>query len=377
MVAEKNNYPKENGNISERRLQAILDNTVDGIITIDSKGTIETFNKACEDIFGYGADEVIGQNVKMLMPEPYHGEHDGYLKNYLNTGKEKIIGIGREVRGKRKDGSIFALDLAVSEVSVGKVRGFTGIIRDITERKNAELQQQKFIEKISESNEDLERFAYICSHDLQEPLRMVRSYTQKIEVYFQDKELDEKAQKYMHYIIDGASRAQSLINDILSYSRMDFEHKQEEVDLNTALEFAKGNLKALLEERHVTVKSAHLPKIFGNRVLITQLFQNLINNSVKYCENDPKITISADEQDGQWKIGVKDNGIGIAPEYCYKVFVIFERLHKKSEYSGTGIGLAICKKIVERHGGKIWVDSDVGQGATFFFTFPKSEQEKG
>lgn len=356
---------------SEARYSAILESTVDGIITIDEQGKIETFNKACENIFGYTAQEVIGKNVRTLMPPPYHDEHDGYLQNYRDTNHRKIIGIGREVEGRKKDGSTFPLDLAVSEVKVGSKRSFTGIIRDITERKKAESRQQQFIEKIAESNEDLERFAYVCSHDLQEPLRMVRSYTQKMEMYFRDKPMDEKVTKYLHYIVDGAARAQNLISDILSYSRMDFEHKQEVIDLNEILSFAKGNVMTLIEEKGVSIKSGNLPKVTGNRVLMIQLFQNLISNAIKYCKATPEVIISSQQSGHYWQIAIEDNGIGISSEYYTKVFAIFERLHKKSEYSGTGIGLAICKKIVERHGGKIWVESEEGKGSTFFFTLPQ------
>ncbi len=357
------------------RYGAIVENTVDGIVNIDERGNIETFNRACENIFGYTAAEVLGQNVKILMPEPYYSEHDTYLKNYSDTGHRKIIGIGREVQGKRKDGTIFPIDLAISEVKLGKKPNFTGIIRDITDRKKAEAIQQKLITKMAESNEDLEHFAYICSHDLQEPLRMVRSYTQKMEMYFADKNLEARPQKYMKYIVEGAFHAQNLINEILSYSRMDFESKQETVDLQKIIGIANHNIRTLIEDKGASISLLTLPKITGNRVLMIQLFQNLISNAIKYCKQKPQITIRSKDAGEYWQISVQDNGIGIAPEYYNKVFLIFERLHSRFEYGGTGLGLAICKKIVERHGGKIWVNSEVGSGSTFFLTLPKSKNE--
>lgn len=361
---------------SRNMLNNIIDNAVDGIITINEYGVVSSYNKACEKIFGYKEGEVIGNNINMLMPSPYRQEHDSYLKNYRQTGKKKIIGIGREVAGKRKDGSVFPVDLSVSEISLSGKRFFSGIVRDITERKEAEQERERLIEQLTDSNEDLQRFAYVCSHDLQEPLRMIRSFSEKFESHFSHiVEKDEKGKKYMGFILDGAKRAQNLIYGILSYSRIDKEtQKTETIDMNEQLEAVKDNLFTNLEEIGGKITSEDLPEIKGNRTQIYQLLQNLINNGLKYQNQGvkPHIHLGYEDLGSHWEFHVKDNGIGIAEKHLKRIFEVFKRLHNKDEYQGTGIGLSICKKIVERHGGKIAVESEPGEGSTFRFTISKS-----
>ena len=364
---------------SEEQHRAVVDNAVDGLLTINEQGLIERFNHAAENIFGYSAQEVIGMNIKMLMPEPYHGEHDGYLTNYRNTGKKKIIGIGRNVEGKRKDGSIFPIDLSVSEISYANTRKFSGIVRDITERKLAEEEREKLINKLMDSNEELERFAFVCSHDLQEPLRMIRSFSEKLQDHISDQLADdEKGKKYFRFVVEGAIRSQALIRDILAYSSINSDtQKLEAVNLESIITTINDSLIASLGQNKVNITYSSLPILHGNKTQIFQLFQNLINNGIKYQNigTIPRVDISIESLDEHWKFIIKDNGIGMEERHFKKIFEVFQRLHGKGKFAGTGVGLSICKKVVERHGGTIWVDSIKGEGSSFYFTLLKNNKD--
>jgi PAS domain S-box-containing protein len=256
-----------------------------------------------------------------------------------------------------------------------------GAMQDLTERKSHEIMLQNLnnsLEKrageLAESNTELERFAYVASHDLQEPLRMVSSFLQLLEKRYKDK-LDNKAHEYINYAVDGAERMKRLILDLLEYSRVNSSKAEvEEVDLNEIIKDLMVTYKNLLHETNGTIKVETMPVINGYRTQILQLFQNLVGNACKYRKSDtpPVIDISYGEEKSFYKFAVADNGIGIDPRFFHKIFIIFQRLHNRDEYSGTGIGLAICKKIVEKHGGKIWVTSKQDEGSTFHFTLPKS-----
>jgi PAS domain S-box-containing protein len=357
---------------SEGLLRAIVETAVDGIITIDENGLIRSFNLAATRLFGYMPDEVIGRNVNILMPEPYHEEHDGYLRNYLGTGIKKIIGIGREVVGRRKDGTQFPVDLAVSETILGARRIFIGVVRDITERKRVNSDLARQAEELARSNVELERFAYVASHDLQEPMRTVSSFATLLERRCGD-QLNGEAAEYLKYITDGVVRMQTLIQDLLAYSRVSSQGAAfAPADCNEIVEKVRGNLKALIDVKHAQVVSDHLPLVIADATQLGQLFQNLLGNALKFHGlRFPRIRIGVQEESAFWHFSVSDNGIGIAAEYFDRIFIIFQRLHTIEEYGGTGIGLAICKKIVERHGGRIWVESVVGEGSTFHFTISK------
>lgn len=352
---------------SESHLQAIVDNTVDGLITINQNGIVETFNKSCENIFGYKAHEVIGQNVKMLMPDPFHSEHDGYLEKHVKTGENKIIGIGREVKGRRKNGEVFPLDLSVSQVEIKNSHVYSGIVRDITERKNAELQ-------ILRSNQELERFAFIASHDLQEPLRMISSFTTLLKDEYGDK-MNEEATEYMGFVIDASLRMQKLVTDLLEYSRIGSDATDfEEVDANEQLDIALMNLKGVIESGNITISRDTLPCISANATQFCRVLQNLIGNAVKYRDNNRsgEIHIGVTESNSDWVFAVSDNGIGIEGKHIDQIFTIFKRLHNKDEFSGTGIGLSECKRIVDLFGGSIWVESEKDSGSTFYFSIPRT-----
>jgi light-regulated signal transduction histidine kinase (bacteriophytochrome) len=242
---------------------------------------------------------------------------------------------------------------------------------DITDRKKAEETLKLKLEELARSNAELEQFAYVSSHDLQEPLRMISSYLQLLQRRYQGK-LDEKADKYIYFAVDGASRMQVLINDLLEFSRVTtMANEPEPTNCEFVLNQVLFDLELFIETNRATVSNDPLPEVMADYTQLAQVFQNLIVNGIKFNSQEvPKIHISAERKASEWVFSVKDNGIGINPQYSEKIFEVFKRLYRKEEYPGTGIGLAICKKIVERHGGHIWVESELDKGSTFYFTLP-------
>jgi|GEM_PF-2676116 len=247
---------------------------------------------------------------------------------------------------------------------------------DITSRKRAEQQLAATMDQLRVSNRDLEQFAYVASHDLQEPLRMIANYVQLIERRYKDK-LDQDARDFIHYAVDGAVRMQQLIDSLLEYSRLQSRKKPfNDVDLDGVLKQALHDMERLIVETGARITSDPLPAVRGDEVQLGQIFQNLVSNALKFKDTGrPEIHITAEEIPGYWKISVRDNGIGIEPEHQDKIFKIFKRLHSRADYPGTGIGLAVCKRIIERHGGEIGVESEAGKGSLFWFTLPKKEKD--
>jgi light-regulated signal transduction histidine kinase (bacteriophytochrome) len=243
--------------------------------------------------------------------------------------------------------------------------------RDITERKRAEEKLSQAMEELARSNAELEQFAYITSHDLQEPLRMVSSFVQLLAKRYKGK-LDQDADDFINYAVDGVKRMQSLITDLLAYSRVGSRGKEfKQVSSEVVFDHALSNLQMGIKQSGAVVTRDLLPVVTGDNSQLVQLFQNLIGNAIKFKRDGaPRIHVSAQQQGNEWVFSVRDSGIGIEPEYFGRIFLIFQRLHDRKQYPGTGIGLAICKKVVERHGGEIWVDSEPGTGSTFYFTMP-------
>nr|MBA3704593.1 PAS domain-containing sensor histidine kinase [Bacteroidota bacterium] len=248
------------------------------------------------------------------------------------------------------------------------------VIRDITFRKKAAEELKQKTEELIRSNKELEQFAYVASHDLQEPLRMITGYVQLLAERYKGK-LDEEANEFIDFALNGTERMRNLIYSLLEYSRINRIKPFEEIDVENVIDEILNNLHSLMVGNNVIVKiKEKLPSICGDSVLIGQLFQNLISNAIKFKGNEPpEIIISGKKVNNEYLFSVKDNGIGIQKEYAEKIFVIFQRLHTKEEYPGTGIGLAICKKIVERHGGRIWMESELGKGSTFYFTIKDTQ----
>jgi light-regulated signal transduction histidine kinase (bacteriophytochrome) len=281
------------------------------------------------------------------------------------------------------------VELALSEWRVAEGQFYTGIIRDITERKRAEETLRRQAAELERSNRDLAQFAYVASHDLQEPLRMVSSYVQLLAKRYQG-QLDQDADEFIGFAVEGASRMQRLISELLKYSRVGMRGKDfAPTSCETVVDQALANLQMVIQESGAVVSRDPLPTLLADELQLTQVFQNLISNAIKFRGVEPpRVHISAELRNSdfgfrnagpssqsatrnpQWLFSVRDNGIGIAPEHRDRIFGIFQRLYSQAEYPGTGIGLATCKKIVEQHDGRIWVESQPGQGATFYFTIP-------
>ena len=486
------------------KIKSILDNAIDGIITIDDTGHIQSFNPAAERLFGYQEKEIINQNINILMSDFYHEQHDiyTYLRKYKRTPLKNIIGFNREVVGLSKNGESFPLEFGITEVNSANKTFFTGFLRDISSRKRlenelksreqlfstfvnaapvmmwmldennkplmfnntwldftdhsleqeltyqwdgtqihsddqetvikiyndaigqrksfdheyrmqrfdgdyrwireigvpyqennryksfigiclditqmktAELTLLSHTQDLEHSNAELEQFAYVASHDLQEPLRMVSSYTQLLQRRYKDK-LDDDANEFIGFAVDGANRMQTLIQDLLAYSRVG-KNKQilKPLDINQVIQNVILGLKIVIEESNAQISyPKSLPQVMADHSQFQQLFQNLIFNAIKYRaeERECEITISCQEINKKWRFSIQDNGIGIEAEYFERIFVIFQRLHGKDKYTGTGIGLAVCKRIIEGHGGELWLESEFGSGSTFYFTLPVTD----
>jgi two-component system sensor kinase FixL len=493
-------------------LRAIMDTVIDGLITIDAQGTIRSFNRAAVKIFGYQPEEVLGQNVKMLMPEPYHSEHDGYLANYRRTGRAKIIGIGREVKARRKDGAIFPVDLGVAEMRAGDTRMYVGIIRDITEwkqqeankvflqtlidnlldglitidpdgvvlrvnsaaermfgypadeivgnnvnmlipetnparhdgdlekfcatgkpdsigvggrevtarrkngatfpmelgvsqmwtdgkrvftvllrdisaRKALEREKQQFIGDLARSNQELDDFAYIASHDLKEPLRGVANNAIFLREDYEGR-LDERGLKRLNRMVLLCQRMERLVDDLLYFSRLGRQKLAvQPANLNEIIKDIELLLEATLHEANAQiVVPRRLPTIVCDLPRITEVFRNLITNAVKYNKREHKLVEvgyadAADITPGASRetvFYIRDNGMGIPKEFHREIFRIFKRLNEEDDSQrGTGVGLTFVQKIIERHNGRIWLESEVGAGTTFYFTINAAQKEQG
>ncbi len=360
----------------EKMLEALFEHSPDAIIVVNQEGHISRVNRLAENLFGYTRDEFIHMTIETLIPERYSKNHVHHRSNYHANPSSRAMGTGLQLYARRKDGTEFPVDIMLSPVETSEGSVVTAVIRDITERKVAEEKLKITLEDLGRSNKELEQFAYVASHDLQEPLRMVSSFTQMLERRYKDK-LDADANDFIGFAVDGANRMQVLINDLLMYSRVGTRGNPfEPTDMNEILGQAIANLRVAIEESHTIITNDELPAVRVDAAQIAQLFQNLLSNGIKFgANNTPFVHVSFSESSDEWVFSVKDNGIGIAPAYYERIFVIFRRLQTKAEYPGTGIGLAICKKIVERHGGKIWVESELGKGSTFYFTIPKPKGE--
>jgi PAS domain S-box-containing protein len=356
---------------SQARTQAILDSAVDAVITIDERGVVESLNAAAERLFGYASTEVVGQSVEMLMPEHYAEQHVASLARYLRTGERHVIGVGREVEGRRKDGTVFPLYISVGEARLPEGRRFIGILRDVTARKAAEESLAKQTAELARSNAELEQFASVASHDLQEPLRAIAGFSRLLAQRYRGK-IDADADEFIGHVETGVVRMQELIRDLLEFSRVGRRHEPfTRVSSARALDQALENLHATMLEIAPVVERGELPEVQADGVQLTQLFQNLLANALKFRGKErPHVRVGAERSGRDWRFHVADNGIGLDPKFADRIFVIFQRLHTRERYPGTGIGLAICKKIVERHGGTIWVESRPDDGATFKFTLP-------
>jgi PAS domain S-box-containing protein len=367
----------------EGRYRGLLEAAPDAMVVVNQAGEIVLLNAQAENQFGYSRDELLGQKVTNIIPD---GFADRLIADALRSVEDALdqqIGPGIELSGLRKDGTEFPIEIMLSPLESAEGILITAAVRNITTRKDAEKHLARKLEELFQSNQDLEQFAAIASHDLQEPLRMVASYTQLIARRYKGK-LDSDADEFIAFAVDGAMRMQQLIQDLLAFSRVASRGAELlEISSEDALMRAIKNLGGAIQESGAVVSNDPLPRVLADESQLVQLFQNLVGNAIKYQKSGaPLVHISAVKNGNRkWIFSVKDNGLGIDPQYFERIFGMFQRLHKREEFSGTGIGLAICKKIVERHNGTISVESQPGQGSIFHFaldaTEVKAQQKSG
>jgi PAS domain S-box-containing protein len=365
--------------LSEREEQRakyrnLLEASRDAMVVVDPTGAIVQVNAQTEERFGYAHQELLGQPVTAIIPE---GVAERLPEYDLRSADDTIVqqrDTDVDVIGLRKDGSEFPIEVMLSPIAIAEGIFVTTVIRDISARKAAEAQLRDKIDELKRSNEELGQFAYIASHDLQEPLRMVASYTQLLAKRYAGR-LDADADEYIAFAVDGASRMQRLIEELLAFSRLAATgHELRDTSSESALGQAVVNLQEAIKDSGALVTHGRLPVVQADELQLVQLFQNLVGNAIKYQPAGiPRVHISATRSGKEsWRFAVKDNGLGIDAQYFERIFGMFQRLHRRDEYSGTGMGLAICKKIVERHGGSISVESRPGHGSTFNFVLASS-----
>ena len=350
------------GPLAESWFRLILEAAPSAMIVVDRGGKIALVTRGAEQFFGYRREELIGREIELLIPERFRTQHPGHVTMFLQEPRARAMGVGRELFGRRKDGSEVAIEIGLNSIETPGGLFTLASIVDITARRHDE-------DELRRRGEDLEQFAYIASHDLQEPLRMVVSYTELLAQRYQGK-LDERADKYIYYAVDGAKRMQQLLADLLTYSRIGSQGKPlAPVSAEAVVKAVVDRLAGAIRRANASVRVGPLPTVQADEGQLGQLFQNLIGNALKFQgEARPVIEISAAPLNDRWQFAVKDNGIGIDSQHLERVFQMFQRLHERGKYEGSGVGLAIAKRISERHGGRIWLESEPQVGSTFFFT---------
>jgi PAS domain S-box-containing protein len=357
---------------SEAKFRELFDCAPVAYHELDLDGVVRRVNRAECALLGYGAGEMLGRPIWEFIAGGEREASQEALRRKL-SGEQPLEPYQR--RYLQRDGGELWVEIhdALVRNATGGTVGIRTALLDITERKRMAEAIERHAEKLARSNAELERFAYVASHDLQEPLRMVASFTQLLAKRYSG-QLDETANRYIYYAVDGAKRMQQLIADLLAYSRVNSKELDlRQTECEALVVGAMRNLQAAINESGASVDWDPLPVLWVDQGQLTQLFQNLLGNAIKFGTKgeSPRIHVSAADGGAHWVLSVQDNGIGIDPRQAERVFQIFQRLHSRAEYPGTGIGLAVCQKVAERHGGKIWVESAPGVGSTFRFTIPK------
>jgi PAS domain S-box-containing protein len=355
---------------SEARIRGIVESAKDAIIMVDDTQTIVLFNPAACTMFACPVEQAVGSPITRFIPERLHAGYLAYVHKHRNDEKSyQAVGTDNESVALRYNGEEFSVDTSYSNVIESGVIHHILIVRDVTER-------IRTYNALKRSNLDLQQFAYIASHDLKTPLRSIGGFVQVLERNYADK-LDEKALSLIRRTLDATQQMGQLTDDLLSFAQINSTAKS--VALVNCGELVKDVIGLLETEIHnsgAMVTTDELPDIMGDRVQLTQLFLNLIGNGIKYCrDRTPTVHLSAQMNEGEWVFSVTDNGIGIDAKHHDKIFEVFKRLHTQKEYPGTGIGLAVCRRVVERHGGRVWIASELGAGSTFSFTIPDTRAE--
>jgi len=361
---------------SELWMRNIFNSLEEAVLVVSPRRELINLNRAAREIFGYTAEELIARSTDVLhVDEDHFSEFGSRIQSAFEQGKPAEF----EFTGKRKNGEVFPTEHTVTQLKDddGAVLGIVSVVRDISEKKRSEKELKAMVAELERSNTELQQFAYVASHDLQEPLRAIAGFLQLLQAKYNDR-LDEKGHHYIERSVSAAGRMQNLIHDILKLSRVNTGGQQFVMtDLNAVLNRTLEDMNPTIRKTGARITSAKLPEAPVDADQIQSVFQNLIQNALKYIENRaPTVEIGCEETDDMFCISVKDNGIGIDPKFHDRIFLVFQRLHTRKEYPGTGLGLALCKKILERHGGKIRVDSEPEKGSVFYFTLPKNVENQ-
>ncbi|PZM84373.1 MAG: hypothetical protein DKT66_06975 [Candidatus Melainabacteria bacterium] len=365
----------------EERLRVILENSYDAFISMDAKRLITDWNAQAEKTFGWNKKEALGQNLSFIIPQHLRRRYLRDIEAFFANHEGNLLKIGRELIATHKDGKEFPIELMMFRVKEDAHFVFCTFVRDISEQKRSSQALEALIEERTQKllirNEELHQFAKIAAHDLQEPLRTIQGFAQLLGDNCSEK-LDDDGREFIDYIMDGVKRMQVLIKSVLAHSQIPTDAIQDaDSDCNLILDEVMQNLSASFAESCANIEVGTLPNVAVERTQVIQLFQNLLSNSIKYRGVEPlQISIRAESSANKWLFSIEDNGIGIDPKYSDEVFNMFSRLNGKVKYPGAGVGLAICKKIVTTHGGNIWVDSKLGQGAIFLFTLPATNKAR-
>ena len=356
---------------SEERFRLVVDSAPNAMILVNRDGEIALANAGAVSLFGYEKKELIGNDIEILVPERFKSRHPEDRHAFFTSTTMRAMGKGRDSYAVKKDGTEIQVEIGLNPIETDEGQMVLASIIDITERKHQETVIKNQVNELKMKNRELEQFAYIASHDLQEPLRTVNSFTKLLEEEYQG-QLRGDADTYLNFMSQASVRMSALVKGLLDYSRIGQQKKLTPVDCHAVIHDVLADLAVRIKETHASFDIGNCPQLLGYETELRLLFQNLAVNAIKFCKADvaPKIKITSQEEDGYWKFAFQDNGIGIPKEHQQRIFMIFQRLHNRDAYEGTGIGLAHCRKIVEMHGGKIWVDSEPSKGSIFYFTLP-------
>jgi PAS domain S-box-containing protein len=360
---------------AEERVRLVVESAPNAMVLVSASGTITLVNRQTEMLFGYDRSELVGNKLEMLIPERFRQNHPSHRGSFFQRPQTRAMGAGRDLFARKKDGTEIQVEIGLNPIETPEGQVVLASIIDITERKLQEANAKKQV-ALEIRNKELEQFAYLASHDLQEPLRTVSNYIQLLEEDCAD-EFSAETRQYLQ-AIEGATRRMSvLVKALLDFSRLGRNKRLVKIDCNQLIKDVVDDMQTTIRQSNAEINLPTMPHLFVYEAEMRQLFQNLFSNAIKFQSqgNRPLIDVGVKQFGNKWHFSVSDNGIGIAPAHFARIFDIFQRLHTVDEYDGNGIGLANCKKIVELHGGEIWVESKEGKGSSFHFTIAELPDE--